>query len=92
MAKIIREVKSSSDDFDNLLRYNRDVIFDGNEKEEAFEDGVERGVKKGYKLGVEQNTIDVAKAMLKKNYNVNDISEITKLSLDEVEKLKEELK
>ena len=100
MAKIIREVKSSSDDFDNLLRYNRDVIFDGNEKEEAFEDGVERGVKKGYKLGVEhgikhgieQNTIDVAKTMLKKNYDVNDISEITKLSLDEVEKLKEEIK
>ena len=92
MAKIIREVKSSSDDFDNLLRYNRDVIFDGNEKEEAFEDGVERGYKKGYGHGVEQNKIDVAKAMLKKNYNVNDISEITELSLDEVEKLKEELK
>ena len=84
MAKITREVKNSSDDFDNLLRYNRDVIFDGNEKEEAFEDGVERGIK--------QKAIDVAKAMLKKNYNVNDISEITELSLDEVEKLKEELK
>ncbi len=108
MAKIIREVKNNSDDFDNLLRYNRDVIFDGNEKEEAFEDGVERGIKKGYKLGiehgikhgieqgieqgVEKKAIEDAKAMLKKNYNVNDISEITKLSLDEVEKLKEELK
>ena len=91
MAKIIREVKNNSDDFDNLLRYNRDVIFDGNEKEEAFEDGLERGVKKGYKLGVEQKAIEDAKAMLKKNYDVNDISEITKLSLDEVEKLKEEL-
>ena len=54
MSKIIREVKNSSDDFDNLLRYNRDVIFDGNEKEGAFEDGVERGV--------EQKAIDVAKA------------------------------
>ena len=92
MAKIIREVKNSSDDFDNLLRYNRDVIFDGNEKEETFEDGVERGVKKGYKLGVEQNTIDVAKAMLHKNYDIKDICEITKLSLDQIEKLKEELK
>ena len=52
MAKILREVKNNSDDFDKLLRYNRDVIFDGNEKEEAFEDGVERGFKKGYKLGI----------------------------------------
>ena len=100
MAKIIREVKNNSDDFDNLLRYNRDVIFDGNEKEEAFEDGVERGYKKGVEhgikhgieQGIEQKAIEDAKAMLKKNYNVNDISEITKLSLDEVEKLKEELK
>ena len=100
MAKIIREVKNSSDDFDNLLRYNRDVIFDGNEKEEAFEDGVERGVKKGYKLGVEdglergveQKAIDVAKAMLQENCNVDLICKVTKLSLNEVEKLKEELK
>ena len=65
-----------------MLRYNRDVIFDGNEKEEAFEDGVERGV--------EQKAIDVAKAMFQKNYDIKDICEITKLSLDEVEKLKEE--
>lgn len=88
MAKIIREVKNNSDDFDNLLRYNRDVIFDGNEKEEAFEDGLERGVKKGYKLGVEQ----AAKEMIQENCDVNLICRVTKLSLDEVERLKEELK
>ena len=80
MAKIIREVKNSSDDFDNLLRYNRDVIFDGNEKEEAFENGVE------------QNKIDVAKAMLQESCDVNLICRVTKLSLDQIEKLKEELK
>ena len=95
MAKIIREVKNSSDDFDNLLRYNRDVIFDGNEKQEAFEDGLERGVKKGYKLGVEdgveQNKIDVAKVMLQENCNVDLICRVTKLSLNQIEKLKEEL-
>ena len=96
MAKIIREVKNSSDDFDNLLRYNRDVIFDGNEKEEAFEDGIERGYKKGYghgiENGVEQNKIDVAKAMLQESCDVNLICRVTKLSLDQIEKLKEELK
>ena len=80
MAKIIREEKNSSDDFDNLLRYNRDVIFDGNEKEEAFEDGVE------------QKAIDVAKAMLQENCDVDLICRVTKLSLNQVERLKEELK
>ena len=92
MAKIIHEVKSSSDDFDNLLRYNREVIFDGNEKEEAFEDGLERGVKKGYKLGVEdgveQNKIDVAKVMFQENCNVDLICRVTKLSLNQVQNLK----
>ena len=88
MAKIIREVKNNSDAFDNLLRYNRDVISDGNEKQEAFEDGLERGVKKGYKLGVEQT----AKEMIQENCDVNLICRVTKLSLDEVERLKEELK
>ncbi len=65
MAKIIREVKSSSDDFDNLLRYNRDVIFDSDEKHEVFEVGVERGV--------EQKAIDVAKTMFQKKYDIKDI-------------------
>ena len=92
MAKIIREVKNSSDDFDNLLRYNRDVIFDGNEKEEAFEAGVERGVKKGYKLGIEQKAIEVAKTMLQENCDVDLICRVTKLSAEEVKKLREELK
>ena len=64
------------------------MLFDGNEKEEAFEDGLERGVKKGYKLGVEQTD----KEMLLENCDVNLICRITKLSLDEVERLKEELK
>ncbi len=92
MAKIIREVKSSSDDFDNLLRYNRDVIFDGNEKEEAFEDGVERGYKKGIEHGIKHGIKQTAKEMLQENCNVDLICKVTKLSLDEVEKLKEELK
>jgi len=80
MAKIIREVKNSSDDFDNLLRYNRDVIFDSNEKQETFEDGVE------------QNKIDVAKVMFQENCNVDLICRVTKLSLKQVQKLKEEFK
>ena len=95
MAKIIREVKNSSDNFDNLLRYNRDVIFDGNEKEEAFEDGVERGFKKGVehgiKHGIKQKAVEDAKAMFRENCDVDLICRVTKLSAEEVQKIKEEL-
>ena len=58
--------------------------FDGNEKQETFEDGIERGIK--------QKAIEDAKAMFEENCNVNLICRVTKLSLNQVERLKEELK
>ena len=57
--------------------------FDGNEKQETFEDGIERGI--------EQKTIEDAKAMLEENCNVDLICRVTKLSLNQVERLKEEI-
>ena len=58
--------------------------FDDNEKQEAFEDSIERGIK--------QKAIEDAKAMLEENCNVDLICRVTKLSLNQVERLKEELK
>lgn len=58
--------------------------FDGNEKQETFEDGIERSIK--------QKAIEDAKAMLEENCDVDLICRVTKLSLNQVERLKEELK
>lgn len=58
--------------------------FDGNEKQETFEDGIERGIK--------QKTIEDATAMLEENCDVDLVCRVTKLSLNQVERLKEELK
>ena len=52
-------------------------------QEEAFEDGKLAGVK--------QKAIEAATAMLKKNYPDNDISEITGLPPEQIQKIKEQI-
>ena len=47
-------------------------------------------MKEGIEEGAKSNRIIVAKKMLEKNININDISEITELSINEIEKLKQE--
>ena len=76
MAKVVREIKSVVDDFDKLLYYDYDAL----KKGELYDEGVEYGVEK------------TAKAMLRKNYDIKSVHEITNLSYEDIEKLKEELK
>ncbi len=56
----------------------------------GLENGKEEGMKEGIEEGTKSNRIIVAKKMLEKNININDISEITELSINEIEKLKQE--
>ena len=61
-------------------------------KEDGINEGKEQGIKQGYNLGIEvgkqENTINIAKKMLDKGTPVNDISEITGLTKEEILKLK----
>ena len=60
-------------------------------KDEAFRDGVNeginKGISKGTSQGIEQNKMDIAKKMLKENTDINFISRITDLSIEQIEKL-----
>jgi len=76
MAKVVREIKNVVDDFDKLLYYDYDALKKGEIYDEGFDAGVEK----------------IAKAMLKKDYDIKSINEITNLSYEDIEKLKEELK
>ena len=80
MAKVVREAKSVVDDFDKLLYYDYDALKKGEIYDEGFD------------AGVEKNNKEVAKAMIKKDYDIKSINEITNLSYEDIEKLKEELK
>lgn len=60
---------------DEYLFYDKEAI-----KQDVYEAGVKR-----------RNSIEIAVEMLKRNMNLTDVSEITKLALYEVEKLKKQI-
>lgn len=88
MAKITREINTQEDDFDKLLFYNSEVL----KEDKYFEESLEEARKEALAEGREQSKLDIAKAMLEKNYDINSICDIANLSLDVLEKLQEGLK
>ena len=70
------------------------------EREEGFEEGMERGIEKGIKKGIEKGKLEgikegrhteqisIAKSMKSKNMDINLISEITGLGIEEIRKLR----
>ena len=57
-------------------------------KEEGIKEGLEQGISQGIEQGIEQT----AKEMLKNNFTIEQIETITKLTKEEIERLKKELK
>ena len=96
MADVVKNIKAKVDDFDKLLLYNREVLDDSDPFQDTLEDGIrmgiERGIQQGIEQGIEQNTIETAKRMLLENCNVDLICNVTRLSAEKVQKLKEKLK
>ena len=56
----------------------------------GLENGKEEGMKEGIEEGVKSNRIIVAKKLLEMNMKIEDISKATGLSINEIEKLKQE--
>ena len=57
-------------------------------KYNSHQKGLEEGEKKGIKKGLKEGKIEIAKNMLKKGYKIEDIVEISGLSIEEIETLK----
>ena len=55
---------------------------------QAKEEGIKEGVEKGIKQGIEQGIEQTAKEMLKNNFTIEQIQVITKLTKEEIEKLR----
>ena len=47
----------------------------------------EEGIKEGIKEGIEQQKMEIAKEMKKQKYNNEEIQKITKLTIEQIEKL-----
>ena len=54
---------------------------------EAKEEGIEQGYTSGINDGISKEKVSIAKNMLNKNMSIEDISEITGLSIEEIKKL-----
>jgi len=57
-------------------------------RSEAREEGIREGIEKGIQKGILSNKIDMVKNMLAMNMNVQDISKITGLTIDEISEIK----
>ena len=51
------------------------------------EEGIKEGIKEGIEKGIEKEKYSLAKNMKEKNMDINLISELTKLSIEEIKKL-----
>ena len=56
--------------------------------EKLKKEAMREGIQKGKQEGMHRKAIQTAKALLNKNMNVQEISEITGLTIDEIKSLK----
>ncbi len=60
-------------------------------REEGREEGREDGMKIGKAQGQEEEKLETVHAMLKKNYDISEISEITKLPENKIKAIQNQL-
>lgn len=87
VAEIAKFTPSQHQDYQESLKVYRDMK---NSLDTAREEGVEIGVEKGIEIGVEKGRIEVARNLLKKGLDNEFISETTNLSVEQIEKLRNE--
>ncbi|MDO6994161.1 Rpn family recombination-promoting nuclease/putative transposase [Brachyspira innocens] len=70
--------------------YGNQIMLDEERKlvrEEGIKEGIEQGIEKGKEEGIKETQISMAKNMKNKNIDISLISELTGLSIEEIEKL-----
>ena len=70
------------------LDYNTGM---NNAKEEGIREGIRQGIEQGIEKGAKENLENIVKEMLVKKFPLEIISEITKLDIVEIEKIKNKL-
>ena len=56
--------------------------------EQGIKQGIEQGIEKGIEKGSKEVSVKIAKNMLKRGININEISEITNLTIEEINDIK----
>jgi predicted transposase/invertase (TIGR01784 family) len=90
MEEIMKKIKVITNDLDNLFYYDKKELEkqrDERERREGREEGREEGIKEGR----EEAFVYTIKTMLKKNYELEDISEITGKSIEEIKEIQKSI-
>ena len=96
MKNILSNIKSIGYLKDKMFafEYDREAFRKQVEKEareEAIEEAKIQAKKEGIEQGIEQNKIEIAKSLLESSMSLDEIKKHTGLSLEEIEKLKNDL-
>ena len=106
MKEVYKKLEELSEDKDLALLYDEKEREEEKRKEEleyakelGYTSGINEGIKQGYtsgiNKGIEQGSnnklIEIARNMLNKNMDISIISEITDLSKEEIQKIKENI-
>ena len=86
----VNRAKELSSDDEMVTMFDQENMHEmirNTELEEAQERGIERGIKRGFK----EKALEIAQNMLKCKMDIKDISKFTGLSIEEIEKLKNNL-
>lgn len=86
----VNRAKELSSDDEMVTMFDQENMHEmirNTELEEAQERGIERGIKRGFK----EKALEIAQNMLKGKMDIKDISIFTGLSIEEIEKLKNNL-
>jgi len=90
MEDIMKRIEEYNDDEDVIGAYDYEAkmrLIAEIEKEEAVKEGHEEGFNKGMEEGIEQGKLEDAKNMLKENIDINVISRVTGLSIEQIQNL-----
>ena len=88
MEEFIKDAINASKNDILLESYDKEWALKDEGKREGYNSGYDSGYDSGFDDGIEQNKIEMVRNMLTKNLDVNLISEITGLSLEEINKIK----
>ena len=96
MEDYIKDAVNASSDEILLEAYDKEWALTDLGKHEGFKEGFEKGIEQGISQGIEQGNyqkeIELTLNMLKENLDINLISKVTKLSIEEINSINKKYK
>ena len=83
MKKLMKENEDLLKNFDEMLYYDRDKMFEN----ACYDKGYSKGESIGYSKGKQERNIEIAKEMLNKGMKLKDIIDITGLTEKEIKEI-----